>query len=605
MRTTTILAATILLALAATHHASAATVLIEAEGFDKLGGWVVDQQFMDQMGSPIVLAHGLGIPVADATTKVQIPGPGQYRIFVRTRDWVANWQAPGAPGKFQLLIDGQPLPTTFGTEGAKWHWQSSPAINIDKRSITIALHDLTGFAGRCDAIVLTTEKDFTPPNKGPAMARFRKKLLGLPKEAPSAGKFDLVVVGGGMAGTCSAISASRLGLKVALVQDRPVLGGNNSSETRVHLGGEINLPPYPAIGDVVKEIDPGHQGNARPAEFYDDSKKLAVVKAETNITTFLNTHAYKVETSGSAITAVIGRNIVTNKELRFEAPLFADCTGDGTIGFLAGADFLMGTEGRDYANEAMAPEKPDNMTMGSSAMWYSKDTEKPSPFPDCPWALQFNEQSCQNAIRGEWNWEVGLNWDQIDEFEAVRDHAFRAIYGNWAYQKNHSANKAKYANLQLDWVAYIAGKRESRRLLGDVILKQQDIEDRKKFADALVTTTWSIDLHYPHKENSKHFPDMEFRTYCVQPKIKPYPIPYRCLYSRNIDNLFMAGRNISVTHVALGTVRVMRTTGMMGEAIGMAAAVADKHNTTPRQVFAKHLKELLAIAKKGTGHKTN
>ncbi len=656
--------------------APAATILIEAESFDTLGGWMIDQQFMDQMGSPILLAHGLGIPVPDATTQVQLPAPGRYRIFARTRDWVANWNAPGAPGKFQIRIDNQPLPTTFGTEGAHWHWQQGGSIQLDKRSVTLTLHDLTGFEGRCDAILLTTDEQLTPPDNGPALAQLRRKLLNLPDTPRSArpqnrstgilpvsktatprvagilparvegvspsnprqarpersernardtsnttsshqdrvnpresvseenSKFDLVVVGGGMAGCCTAVSAARLGLQVALIQDRPVLGGNNSSEPRVHLGGETNLPPYPRIGDIVKELDPGHQGNAQPAEFYGDDKKLSVIQAEANITLFLNTHANKVETADNRIVSVTASNIRTSEELRFEAPLFADCTGDGTIGFLAGADYRTGRESRTETGESMAPEEPDDMTMGASAMWYSKDTAAPSPFPECPWALQFTEETCQRATRGEWNWECGLGWDQIDEFEAVRDHALRAIYGNWAFQKNHAKDKAKYANLQLDWVAHIAGKRESRRLLGDVILQQQDIQDRTRFADAIVTTTWSIDLHFPQPANSQQFPGMEFRTVCTQPAIKPYPIPYRCLYSRNIDNLFMAGRHISVTHVALGTVRVMRTTGMMGEAVGMAAAVCKTQNTTPRGVFKQHLPELITLAQKGTGKTT-
>ncbi|HEX40773.1 MAG TPA: FAD-dependent oxidoreductase, partial [Phycisphaerales bacterium] len=443
-----------------------------------------------------------------------------------------------------------------------------------------------------------------PPSNRRQDARDMGVLANHRQDADATDGFDLVVVGGGMAGCCTAVAAARLGLQVALIQDRPVLGGNNSSEPRVHLGGEINLPPYPRIGDIVRELDGGHQGNARPAEFYGDDKKLAVVKAEPNITLFLNMHANKVEMQANRIIAVTAANIRTGEELRFEAPLFADCTGDGTIGFLAGADFRMGREGRDQTGESMAPEIGDSMTMGASAMWYSTDDGAPSAFPECPWALQFTDETCQHATRGEWNWECGLSWNQIDAFEAVRDHALRAVYGNWAFQKNHAADKARYANLRLDWVAHIAGKRESRRLLGDVILTQQDIEGRTRFADAIVTTTWSIDLHYPDPVNSEQFPGMEFRTICTQPAIKPYPIPYRCLYSRNIENLFMAGRNISVTHVALGTVRVMRTTGMMGEAAGMAAAIAARNNTTPRGVFQNHLPELLTLAKKGVGKET-
>jgi len=576
-------------------------VLVEAEGFDHLGGWVIDQQSMDQMCSPYLLAHGLGTPVVDAKTTVTFEQTGKYHLWVRTRDWVAPWNAPGTPGKFQILIDGKVLPTLFGTEGANWHWQDGGIVNVADKKVRINLHDLTGFDGRCDALLFSSQTDFTPPDNGDSLATLRRKLLNLPDEPQNAGNFDLVVVGGGMAGTCAAISAARLGLQVALVQNRPVLGGNNSSEVRVHLNGEINLPPYPALGNVVKELDSNKRGNAQPADYYADEKKLSIVRAEKNLHLFLNTHAYRVETKGQRIVAVIAKNIRTNQELRFQAPLFADCTGDGTVGYLAGADYHMGRESHAETGESLAPEKPDKMTMGTSVQWYSVETDLPVPFPNCPWALQFNEKTCQLLTRGDWNWETGMNRNQITEFEYIRDHALRAVFGNWSFLKNHSLEKDKYANRKLTWVAYIGGKRESRRLLGDVILQQQDIDESRAFPDASVTTTWSIDLHYPDPQNSKHFPGREFRSIAKFRKVTPYPIPFRCLYSRNVPNLMMAGRNISVTHVALGTVRVMRTGGMMGEVLGMAANLCKKHQTTPRGVYQNHLDELKALMTRGVG----
>ncbi|UCG59037.1 MAG: FAD-dependent oxidoreductase, partial [Phycisphaerales bacterium] len=599
--TVSTLALTSLLLLLAGCTTSSQTVLIEAESFADPAGWVLDQQFTDQMGSPFLLAHGLGEPVADATTKVTFPTTGTYRVWARTRDWVATWNAPGAPGKFQLLIDGQALPTIYGTKGAEWHWQDGGEVEITKRQVTLSLRDLTGFEGRCDAIIFSADPEFVPPQDMGALATFRKETLGLSDAPAVAEQFDLVVVGGGIAGTCTAVSASRLGLRVALIQNRPVLGGNNSSEVRVHLNGKINLPPYPALGDVVRELDTGYRGNAQPAFHYDDQKKLDVVRAEKNIHLFLNTHAFRVEKDGDRIVAVIARNTRTGEELRFEAPLFADCTGDGNLGYLAGADYRMGRESRTQTGESLAPEKLDKMTMGASVQWYTEQTDAPSDFPDCPWALQFTEESCQHTTKGDWDWEAGLNRDQIAEFERIRDNSFRAIYGNWAFQKNHSKDKAKYANYKLAWMAYIAGKRESRRLLGDVILQQQDIQGPRAFPDAFVTTTWTIDLHYPNPENSKFFPGEEFRSIAKFTPIDPYPVPYRCFYSRNVKNLFMAGRCISVTHVALGTVRVMRTCGMMGEVVGMAASLCKRHETTPRGVFQYHLAELKELAQHGTG----
>ncbi|GAH64622.1 unnamed protein product, partial [marine sediment metagenome] len=262
----------------------------------------------------------------------------------------------------------------------------------------------------------------------------------------------------------------------------------------------------------VRELDSGRRGNAQPASNYDDDKKLRVVGAEKNIHLFLNTHVNKVVTWGNHILAVTATDIKTGRRLRFSAPLFADCTGDGTIGYLAGADYRMGREGKEQTGESLAPEKADKMTMGASVQWYSVDTGKASAFADCPWALQFSEQSCQHATRGDWNWEAGLHRDQIKEFEYIRDLSFRAIYGNWAFQKNKTKDKAKYTNRKLEWVAYIGGKRESRRLLGDVILQQQDIQKKREFPDAFVTTTWTIDLHYPDPKNTRFFPGEEFRS---------------------------------------------------------------------------------------------
>ncbi|HOF40273.1 MAG TPA: FAD-dependent oxidoreductase [Candidatus Hydrogenedentes bacterium] len=581
--------------------ASGQMVFVEAEGFEELGGWVVDQQAMDQMGSPYLLAHGLGEPVKDAATDVLFPEPGAYRVWVRTRDWVASFGAPGAPGRFQVQVDGVPLEPVFGTEGAAWHWQDGGLIEIAGPRVRLSLHDLTGFEGRCDALLFTKDTAFVPPDDGEALLSFRRAALGLPERPQDAGQFDFVVVGGGIAGTCAAVSAARLGLSVALVQDRPVLGGNNSSEVRVHLQGKTNLPPYPALGNLVRELDSGMSGNARPAANYNDGKKLAVATAEPNLALFLNMHAYRTEMAGDSIAAVLAKDTHTGEEWRFPARWFADCTGDGSIGFLAGADYRMGRESRAETGEALAPEQPDAMTMGSSVMWYSKETDAPAPFPECPWAELFTEETAQKVTAGEWDWETGLNRNQVTEIEQIRDHALRVIYGNWAFLKNHSADKEAYANRQLDWVAYMAGKRESRRLLGDVVLQQQHIEFRREFEDACVTTTWSIDLHYPEPTNTQQFPGREFRTIAEHKTIVPYAIPYRCLYSRNIDNLFMAGRDISVTHVALGTIRVMRTGGMMGEVVGMAASLCRKHDTTPRGVYARHLRELQALMQAGIG----
>jgi hypothetical protein len=576
-------------------------LFLEAESFENKGGWVLDQQFMDQMGSPFLMAHGLGVPVADATTSLAFPGSGHYRVWVRTRNWGAHWSKAEAPGRFQVVINGEPLERIFGTGSADWSWQDGGVAAIQEAAATVALRDLTGFNGRCDAIIFSRDIDFQPTNDPEALKDFRRVALGLPDEVKSAGVYDLVVVGGGVAGTCAAISAARLGLKVALIQNRPVLGGNNSSEVRVHLGGRIKVEPFPKLGQVVNEIGPLRAGNAQPAENYEDEKKLAVVRAEENIHLFLNWHVFSVEKAGNKIKRVLARHIEDSSELAFQAPLFADCTGDGNVGYLAGARYMTGREGKSEFGEETAPEAADKMTMGSSVQWYAREAGHPVSFPDIKWGIPITAESVQATKWGEWTWETGMHLDQVKDFERIRDYGLVVVFSNWSYLKNHYSGEKDFARSELEWVAHIAGKRESRRLIGDFILKEQDITDRVIYPDASAPTTWSIDLHYPDPENSRHFPGAEFLSIAVHKAIHPYPIPYRCLYSRDVDNLFMAGRNISVTHVALGTVRVMRTTGMMGEVVGMAASVCKKHGTTPRGAYENHLDELVALMKTGVG----
>ncbi len=578
-----------------------AQVFVEAESFTGKGGWVVDQQFMDLMGSPFLMAHGLSTPVTDAVTTVNFPKSGTFHVFVRTRNWAGYWTDKDAPGKFQVMVNGKALLPVFGTQNTEWAWQYGGAVKVKKGENSLALHDLTGFNGRCDAIYFTEDAKSKPEDDPSRLAAFRKKALGLPQTPADAGKYDLVVVGGGVAGVCAAISASRLGLKVALIHDRPVLGGNNSSEVRVHLGGRINLQPYPALGNLVNEIGPEKGGNAQPGSYYEDQKKFDAVKGEKNITLFVNYRAFALNKSGNKIASVVAVNTENARELSFSAPLFADCTGDGTIGALAGADFMMGRESKSEFNEATAPAEKDKMTMGASVQWYSEEAAQPAKFPDIAWALPFNENSAQKVKMGEWTWETGMHYDQIKDFERIRDYGLLVVFSNWSFLKNHSSVSNQYTNSDLKWVAYIAGKRESRRLVGDYILREQDMTDKVIYPDATASTSWTIDLHYPDPKNTQHFPGNEFLSIAKHKPIYPYPIPYRCLYSRNIENLFMAGRNISVTHVALGTVRVMRTTGMMGEVVGMAASVCKNNQVLPRGVYEKHLDELKVLMEKGTG----
>jgi hypothetical protein len=560
------------------------TVLLEAEGFHNLGGWVVDSQFMDQMGSPFLLAHGLGTPVRDAITTATFPTPGTYRVWVRTRDWVAPWHAPGKPGRFQVLVDGKALPTTFGVEGEEWHWQPGGTVQISAQQAKVAMHDLTGFEGRCDAILFSLD-NLTPPNKEPQITAFRRKLLGLPEKRKDGGKFDLVVVGGGMAGTCAALSAARLGLSVVLVQDRPVLAGNNSSEVRVWLNGARNMEPWPRVGDIVAELEPKHRAHPGAAEIYEDQRRIDIVRAEKNIKLMLGWRVNGVETADGRIASVTAQDALSGRRVRLCGTLFADCTGDAAVGFLAGADCKMTTKGH----------------MGPTNLWSVVDTGKPSPFPRCPWACDLSQKPfpADLAALGQWFWESGFDHDPIADAERIRDTNFRGMYGAWDVLKNV---RKKLPNHRLNWAAYVAGKRESRRLMGDVVLSKADFVGGKKYPDGCVITGWSMDLHLADKRYNKGFESDPFISVANFGAYKrPFWIPYRCFYSRNVPNLFMAGRDISVTHEGLGPVRVMRTCGLMGEIVGMAASLCKQHDTSPRGVYETYLDELKDLMARGAG----
>ncbi len=589
-------------------------IFLEAEQFADLGGWDVDQQSMDQMGSAYLLAHGLGVPVKDAVTTMKVMSPGNYRVWVRTRDWVAPWKCPGAPGKFQVLINGQALSPTFGTEKAEWHWQDGGVIQLGAEE-KVALHDLTGFEGRCDAILFSKDIDFIPPNELAALTSFRRAALGLPAEPEDGGNFDLVVVGGGIAGSCVAISAARNGLKVALVQDRPVLGGNGSSEVRVWPEGQTQQLPYPHIGDIVEELVPRKGpgvGNAKGGDIYADARKTDLVRAESRITLLTEQRAIAVESDGGRIQAVVVQHTQTARRVRLRAKFFADCTGDATVGFLAGADFeMLREEHQGMSNLWNVLDAADNQQVlkceckDKTALAMACEVgNHPQPFPRCPWAIDLSDKPFpgRKGFKGQWGganeldnlggwfWESGFDQDPIADVERIRDLNLRAMYGAWDALKN--VDKL-YPNHRIGWAAYIAGKRESRRLLGDVVLSKEDFLANRVFADGSFPCSWHIDLHAPDKTFQQGHEGEEFISRATEGKgykyQGPYWAPYRTLYSRNISNLFMAGRDISVTHEALGPVRVMRTCGMMGEIVGKAAWICVCHQTTPRGVYENHL----------------
>ncbi len=578
------IAACLLWLAAAPQVGQSAEILVEAESFEHPGGWKLDTQFINQMGSPYLLAHGLGTPVADAVTHIQVPSEGKYHVWVRTFDWVARWNAPGHPGRFQVVLGGRTLASELGTQGSTWNWQAAGTVELPAGKTELRLHDLTGFDGRCDCIYLTTDGQAQPDNSSQILSDFRRRLLGIESPVEVRDGYDLVVVGGGYSGMGAAISAARMGCKVALIQNRPVLGGNGSSEVRVWAMGLIRRGKFPRIGEIVDEFaDSATKSPGRAEEFGDDVKE-EVVRAEKNIDLFLNHHAFRVDARDQHIRSVDAIDTRSSALRRFSGKLFVDCTGHGTIGYLAEADWDMTPVGR----------------MGMSNMWTWDERSEPQAFPETPWALplEMADFPYPRDHHGQWFWESGFDKDPIGDAEGIRDWNLRAVYGAFNAMKNGDG-AAEHTTAVLTWVAYVGGPRESRRLMGDVVLTQEDIVTKRDFPDGCVPSTWSIDLHYPKQQYAQKFSDNPFISIAEHDqridRKYGYPIPYRCFYSRNIDNLFMAGRCISVTHEALGTTRVMKTCGMMGEVVGKAASLCTQYDCQPRDVYQEHLSELIQL----------
>ncbi len=578
----------------------AAAVFLECENFDKLGGWEVETQSMRQLGSSYVMAHGMGVPVADAVTSVIFPEAGDYAVWARTRNWNAEW-TKGAAGRWRLAVDGQDVGGDLGVADKAWTWQRAGTVTLAAGKHQIALRDLTGFNGRCDAVYFTTGND-APPNDAAAMDAWRHVQTGV-TVVDDPEMYDLVVVGGGMAGCCAALTAARCGVKTLLLQDRGVLGGCNSSEVRVGLGGRIRTAPYPALGEVVKDIQPLVSNNS-PIEgkYYEDDRKQTAFELKDirtwqmpGVKPFLKfrQYVYAVEAVSNRLVAVIARDTHTGAETRYRAKLFCDATGDAVLARLLGCETMYGCEARSRFGEISAPVEASRQVMGQSVQWLSARRDAPAPFPDVTeWTLPIDEESGRYQRMGSWEQETGFFRDMADDTERIRDYGLLAIFSNWNWIKNKSAKRAEYAHDAFTWISPIGGKRESYRVVGDYVLTQVDLENHTEHPDATAAITWGIDFHFPDPENAKRFKE-PFRAVAYHRGTgSDYPVPYRCLYARDCANLFLAGRDISVSHCAFAAVRVMRTLGMLGEVVGLASAICREQKCLPRDVYAKHL-ELL------------
>lgn len=414
---------------------------------------------------------------------------------------------------------------------------------------------------------------------------------------------DLMVIGGGIAGCCAAVAASRLGLNVALVNNRPVLGGNGSSEVGLLIGSADRDFPHAREGGVAEEINLLNRFYNHEVQWRNSisDATLEHLVLDAGVRLFLNVHVDSVDVSDSAaIEAVAGSQQGTERRFTFESDYYVDSTGDGTIAALSEAPWRSGSEAKSEFNEPHAPEEPTTTTMGSTLMFRIKDLGRPVPFIRPPWAYEYKSpDDLPVKIRGHLEYpqlwiEFGAHLDTIGQNDEIRTELQKILFGVWDHIKNHGDYNAE--NMVLSWAASVPGKRESRRIEGNHILTENDVVTGTTFDDAVAYGGWPIDVH-----NAEGFYAREKWTDYLH-LAKPYQIPLRCYYSRSIHNLFMAGRAISTTHIAHGTTRLMGTCGAGGQAVGTAAFVCMKHGLTAHELDPTMIQELQQILLKYDAH---
>lgn len=402
---------------------------------------------------------------------------------------------------------------------------------------------------------------------------------------------DLIVTGGGLAGVCCAITAAREGIRVILVQDRPVLGGNSSSEVRLwvlgatsHMGNNNRWAREGGVADEIMTENMWRNPDGNPLIY--DTILLEKVISEPNIRLLLNTAVFEVTKKNAAIIDHVKAFCSQNSTLyELKAPLFCDASGDGIIGFLAGAAFRMGAESEKEFGEKFAPTAEYGELLGHSLYFYTKDTGRPTVFVPPAYALQditaipkYKRINSQDHGCQLWWIEYGGRLDTVHETETIKWELWKVVYGIWNYIKN-SGLFPEAETMTLEWVGQIPGKRESRRFEGDYMLRQQDIIEQRTHHDAVAYGGWSIDLHPADGVFSE-------KPSCNQWHSKGiYHIPYRCFYSHNISNLFLAGRIISASHVAFGSSRVMGTGACGAQAVGIAAVLCRQYDVHPRELL--------------------
>ncbi|HTL28337.1 MAG TPA: FAD-dependent oxidoreductase, partial [Tepidisphaeraceae bacterium] len=429
------------------------------------------------------------------------------------------------------------------------------------------------------------------------------------------GEFDVIVVGGGISGTTCAISAARNGAKVALVHERSMLGGNSSSEVRLYPEGNDAYQPWIRESGIHDEFHV--EDRVRNHVVYREGLMNSIWDLvlyercilEKNLTLFLNTHMHAVQMANpNQIKSIKAIQLGTEKTFELTAPIFVDCTGDGVLGYRAGADFRWGREGKNEYNESLAPDQPDEKVMGNTLFFRAYDTGHPVPFKRPEWAAEFKDEKelsfrgHQNLEAGHWWIEIGAPHHPIHGNEEIRHECLRQLLGVWDHVKNKGDHGAE--NYALDFVGFWPYKRESRRIIGDAVLTQQQVQDPKVGEDDVAYGAWGIDLHFPggilNRHERPYIPPhgSNFEKFGTL----PYGISLRSLYSRNIENLMMAGRPISASYLGFCSSRVLSTGCIVGQAVGVAAALSARYKKPPQQIAKDHAQECQQLILKQDGH---
>ena len=403
-------------------------------------------------------------------------------------------------------------------------------------------------------------------------------------------KTDLCVIGGGMSGLCCAISAARKGIKVVLIHDRAVLGGNASSEIRMWIGGCHGKDNRE--GGIIEEIllENFYQNPSLKYPLWDSVLYQKAVEEE-NLTLLLNSSCLDCEMNNNKIRSVKAWQSNAETFHVVEAEYFADCSGDSVLSTLTGAEFMYGRESKSDFDESIPPDIGDKKTMGMSCLFQIRETENYVPFTPPKWAYKYTSDEDlpfkdHNKENNFWWIEVGGEWDCIHETDRCREELLKICYGVWDHMKNYGDHGVE--NWELEWIGFLPGKRESRRYVGKYIVNQNDVENEGRFHDIVAYAGWSMDDHFPEGfYYKKGYPTI------FHPAPAPWGLPLRCMISKNIENLCFAGRNISVTHAALSSSRVMATCSILGQALGTAVAQSVKDKVCLENVDIEKLQQTL------------